>query len=144
MKMPTVSGSDFDREKIAKIIDDIGQYERELESWHIDRKKMDNSQTFYAVSLILFSITNRYIDLGNEVVSAKKLGVPSTYKDIFFILHRKGMINATVKEAFFRAIECRNSIAHQYYDMTRDRVFDSVLELPVMKGLLRKVEAMIK
>lgn len=143
MKRPMASASRFDKEKVAKIIDDIEQYQQELESWKLDRQKLENRQTFYAVSLLVFSITNRYIDLGNEVISTLKLGVPSTYKDIFFLLHKNGLITNQVKQAFFTAIECRNAIAHQYHDITPDAVADALSQLDRMRTFLNKVKTLM-
>ncbi len=141
MKKPTESK--FDREKIAKIIDDIEKYFKELRSWDINSERLENKQTFYAVSLLIFSIANRYIDLGNEIISAMKLGVPSTYKDIFYILYQNKIINNLTKEAFFRVLECRNAIAHRYHDVTKSEVLDSAETLPVIERFLKRAKDMI-
>jgi len=79
----------YDVERIGKIISDIERYFRDLELEGLNIKKvedLEDRKDFYAISMVLFSILNRAIDLGDEIVMANNLGMPSTYKEIFRLL----------------------------------------------------------
>lgn len=75
----------YDIERIGKIISDIERYFRDLELEGLNIKNvedLEDRKDFYAISMVLFSILNRAIDLGDEIVMANNLGMPSTYKEI--------------------------------------------------------------
>ena len=72
----------YDRERIVKIVSDLEKYFRDLEELKIEEiADIEAKMHFYALSMVLFSILNRTIDLGNEIVMANNLGMPSTYKE---------------------------------------------------------------
>jgi len=77
----------YDMERIGKIISDIEKYFRDLKELKIEKiEDLKDKRNFYALSMALFSILNRTIDLGSEIVIANNLGMPSTYRDIFSLL----------------------------------------------------------
>ena len=77
----------YDTERIARIISDIEKYLRDLEELDIkEARDLADKRNFYAISMVLFSILNRTIDLGEELVMANNLGMPSTYREIFKLL----------------------------------------------------------
>ena len=79
----------FDLERLTKIISDIHRYLDDLERIEIkDPRDLDDIKNFYAVSMILFTLINRVIDLGDEIVTSRNLGVPGTYREIFNLLER--------------------------------------------------------
>ncbi len=79
----------FDLERLTKIISDIYRYLDDLERMEIkDPRDLDDIKNFYAVSMILFTLINRVIDLGDEIVTSRNLGVPGTYREIFNLLER--------------------------------------------------------
>ena len=43
--------------------------------------------------MLVFSLVNSAIDLGNEIISAKKLEMPQSYKEIFEILANNKLID---------------------------------------------------
>jgi hypothetical protein len=71
----------YDTERIARIISDIEKYLRDLEELDIkEAKDLADKRNFYAISMVLFSILNRTIDLGEELVMANNLGMPLLIK----------------------------------------------------------------
>ncbi len=83
----------MNNQRIMKIIKDIERFFNDLKDEKIKSEKdLKNKEKFYAVSMILFFIINRAIDLGEEIVSAKKLGFPEKYREIFYLLSRKDII----------------------------------------------------
>jgi uncharacterized protein YutE (UPF0331/DUF86 family) len=85
-----VGSMKFDRVKIGKIISDIERYFEDLKEVKIGRKEeLERKDKFYTCSMLVFSIVNSAIDLGNEIISAKKLKMPHSYREIFEILFEK-------------------------------------------------------
>nr|QNO43691.1 hypothetical protein FICJDHNH_00031 [Methanosarcinales archaeon ANME-2c ERB4]QNO43954.1 hypothetical protein AECFJODE_00007 [Methanosarcinales archaeon ANME-2c ERB4]QNO50652.1 hypothetical protein BCJHFGCD_00006 [Methanosarcinales archaeon ANME-2c ERB4] len=73
----------FDLERLTKIISDIYRYLDYLERIEIkDPRDLDDIRNFYAVSMILFTLINRVIDLGDEIVTSRNLGVPDIPGDL--------------------------------------------------------------
>jgi uncharacterized protein YutE (UPF0331/DUF86 family) len=42
--------------------------------------------------MVLFSLLNRVFDLGSEMAIAHNLGIPGTYREIFVLLRKDGII----------------------------------------------------
>jgi uncharacterized protein YutE (UPF0331/DUF86 family) len=79
----------FDLERLTKIISAIYRHPDDLEWIELtDTRDLDYLKNFYAVSMILFTLINRVIDLGDEIVTSRNLGVPGTYREIFNLLER--------------------------------------------------------
>jgi uncharacterized protein YutE (UPF0331/DUF86 family) len=139
--MPTESK--FDKEKVAKIIDDVEKYLAELSQWNVDEDKVEDHKMLHASAMLIFSIMNRLIDLGNEIVSTMKLGVPSTYKDIFFMLYQKKLLTSAERENVNKLVEYRNAIAHAYYDLTPKDVLHAISLLPSIRPLMKKAKKLV-
>ena len=62
----------YDREQVTKIIADIERYTKDLHELGISgRDDLEDRRNLYALSMLLFSIINRTIDLADEVVQAR-------------------------------------------------------------------------
>ena len=70
----------------------------------------------------MFQAVNTLIDIAQYVVTKKRLGFPSTYRELFEIFEEAGYISEEELKAFKRLIFLRNLIAHEYY---RSGSFDS-------------------
>lgn len=132
----------YDKERVAKIIGDIERYFSDLESMRISSEKdLEDKKNFYSTSMLLFSIINRAIDLGEEVITARKLGTPSTYKDIFFMLMKNKLINAKMKDELSELSHYRNLLSHEYQNFSERDVFDAFLLVHVVKDFVKRVKA---
>lgn len=99
----------MDKERIVKILSDIENYLNDLEERNIRRSEdLTNVEKYYATSMILFSLLNRVIDLAQEVVLGKKLGMPASYKQIFRILSEKRLISRELFKEMEKFINLRN------------------------------------
>jgi len=88
----------YDIERIGKIISDIEKYLRDLEELKIKKiEDLEDKRNFYALSMALFSVLNRTIDLGSEIVMANDLGIPTTYRDIFKLLSKNEFIGKVLE-----------------------------------------------
>jgi len=129
----------YDRERIVKIVSDLEKYFRDLEELNIEViADIEAKRNFYALSMVLFSILNRTIDLGNEIVMANNFGMPSTYKDIFRLLAKNGIIERELEKKMSNLVFYRNLLSHEYYALTEVDVFDIFERINVVKQFLEK------
>jgi len=135
----------YDIERITKIIEDIERYFKDLDYLNIKSKEdLKDRKNFYSLSMILFSITNRTIDLGDEIVSANKLGMPSTYKDIFRLLCRNNIISRDLERKLSTLVFYRNLLSHEYYDLSEKDVFDVFIRISAVKEFLEIVKTLLR
>lgn len=115
---------EYDLVRIGKIISDIDTFFTSLERFNVQKlKDLEDEKNFYAVSMVLFSILNRAIDLGEEIVSAHKLPVPVTYKDIFNHIRNAKIISSSLGKELSSLMYDRNLIAHEYQDFGPKEVY---------------------
>jgi len=135
----------YDIERIAKMISDIERYLRDLKELDIQRvEDLDDKKNLYALSMVLFSITNRTIDLADEIVMANDLGMPSTYRETFKLLARNGYIDATLMEKMSRLVFYWNLLAHEYYDVTEKDLFDLQKNIGMVRQFVDIVKDIVK
>lgn len=135
----------YDKERVGKIFSDMERYLADLESLDVKTMKdLENKKNFYSVSMVLFSIINRTIDLGEEVVASNRLGTPSTYKDIFYLLARGRIINSRMKEELSGLASYRNLFSHEYYRFTEKDVFAALSKISVVRDFVKRIKSRIK
>ncbi len=135
----------YDVERIGKIISDIGKYLRDLEELDIkEAKDLTDRRNFYAISMVLFSILNRTIDLGEEMVMANNLGMPSTYKEIFRLLVKNKLIDANLGEGLSNLVFYRNLLSHEYYELSEKDVFDVSEKINIVKKLAERTKELLR
>jgi uncharacterized protein YutE (UPF0331/DUF86 family) len=131
----------FDKVKISKILSDIRRYFRDLEEQKVKKlEDLRRKDKFYSCSMLVFSLVNSAIDLGNEMISAKKLEMPHSYREIFEILSREGIIDKKMENDLIELVRIRNAIAHRYFIVTPKRLFISFQKLESLKKFAKKVE----
>ena len=135
----------FDLERLTKIISDIHRYLDDLERIEIkDPRDLDDIRNFYAVSMILFTLINRVIDLGDEIVTSRNLGVPGTYREIFNLLERGKVIDKELASDLSNLVYQRNILAHEYHNLTEEDVFRTYRRVPVIRKFVERVKEPIK
>ncbi|NOQ29384.1 MAG: DUF86 domain-containing protein [Methanosarcinales archaeon] len=135
----------FDLERLTKIISDIHRYLDDLERIEIkDPRDLDDIRNFYAVSMILFTLINRVIDLGDEIVTSRNLGVPGTYREIFNLLERGKVIDKELASDLSNLVYQRNILAHEYHNLTEEDVFRTYRRVPVIRKFVERVKENIK
>lgn len=114
----------FDTERIGTIIADIGRYGQDLDDLGIRGiGDLGDKRTFYAASMILFALLNRIIDLGNEVILARGFRIPSTYREVFTILEKEGVIGPDIARKIGSLVFYRNLLSHEYHGIDEEKVF---------------------
>jgi uncharacterized protein YutE (UPF0331/DUF86 family) len=135
----------YDIERITKMISDIERYLRDLKELDIQKvEDLDDKKNLYALSMVLFSITGRTIDLADEIVMANDLGMPSTYREIFKLLAKNGYIDATLMENMSNLVFYRNLLAHEYYDVTEKDLFALLENIGMVRQFVDRVKDIVK
>jgi uncharacterized protein YutE (UPF0331/DUF86 family) len=135
----------YDVERIGKIISDIEKYFRDLEGLNIKEvEDLGDKKNFYAISMVLFSILNRAIDLGDEIVMANNLGMPSTYKEIFRLLTKNKFIDRKVGEELSNLVFYRNLLSHEYYDLTEEDVLEVFKKISIVKKFVERIKDILR
>ena len=126
----------FDKVKVGKVISDIEKYSIDLEGIKLKGQKSIGKMEFYSASMLIFSIVNSYIDLGNEIISSNSLGYPSTYSEMFDLLQQKNIITERESKGFKRLVNIRNGIAHRYFNITQTDIINAISDLKKVKKLI--------
>jgi uncharacterized protein YutE (UPF0331/DUF86 family) len=134
----------FDKERINQIIEDIEMYLKKLEDMNIKSINDLDDLNYYASSMILFSILNRAIDLGDEVVKAKKLGYPMEIKEIFSLLSDKKIIDKKLGEKMKDFVRDRNKFSHRYNVIEQKDILRLIREIVFVKEFISKIVEYIK
>ena len=87
----------------------------------------------------MFSI-NTLIDIAQYIVMKKKLGFPSTYRELFEILEEAGYISEEELKAFKRLVFLRNLIAHEYYRISENELLEMVNLLEKCSDFVNRVK----
>lgn len=131
-----------DTERIVKIVADLDRYYRDLDSMSVKSPIM-TKERFYSLSMILFSILNRLIDLGQEIIRGKNLGVPSSYKEVFQVLAKEKILSPTLSTELQYLAARRNVLAHEYFDVTERDIYGIYLKIAVGKKFIVEVKKLL-
>ncbi|MEK6914591.1 MAG: HepT-like ribonuclease domain-containing protein [Nanoarchaeota archaeon] len=134
----------YDKERISIIIEDIKKYSQKLRERNIKKLSDLDDLNFYACSMIIFSILNKTIDLGDEIIDSKKFGFPSEIKDIFILLGENKVINKKTEEKLKDLIRLRNKIAHRYGSINKEDIFKAIEDIKIVEMFVSEVVEYIK
>jgi uncharacterized protein YutE (UPF0331/DUF86 family) len=135
----------YDREQVTKIIADIERYTKDLGELGISgRDDLEDRRNLYALSMLLFSIINRSLDLADEVILTNQLGMPQSYREIFDILRRRRFIERDLAEEMAALVFYRNMIAHQYDDLTDDDLYSLFQRLGTISRFVERMKEIIR
>lgn len=91
---------------------------------------------FTALAMECFQAVNSLIDIGQAIIATRKITVPDTYRQVFDVLSRHGVIPQSAAEAGKRLVYLRNLIAHEYHLISLEELLEAV-------NLLFQVEDLI-
>ncbi len=110
--------------RVPSILTDLERYISELESYKIKSETdLKDSKTFFATSMLTFQIFNGIINLSEEIINIKKLGIPSTYKDTFWTLEKGNVISSSTRQKVWDIVKYSNVLAHEYGEITEKELF---------------------
>jgi uncharacterized protein YutE (UPF0331/DUF86 family) len=135
----------YDKERITKIIKDIEKFYNDLGELGIkSAEDLGNKEKYYAASMLVFSIINRLIDLGDEIVASSKIGIPSKYREIFTLLCKNKYIPEALAENLSELIYYRNLISHEYQEINEKDVFRAIKKVVVGNEFVDKVKKVLE
>ncbi|NQV91688.1 DUF86 domain-containing protein [Candidatus Woesearchaeota archaeon] len=135
----------YDKLRIGKIVADIERFFLDLDKMGVhNENNLRDEKTFYAVSMLLFSLLNRFIDLAGEIVTAERLGTPGTYKDIFRLLVKHKIISPLIGKHCSNLVYARNLLAHEYQDFTEKDVFQIYKKIKIIQSFADEVKKRVK
>ncbi len=134
----------YDKERISIIIEDIKKYFQKLRERNMKKLSDLDDLNFYACSMIIFSILNRTIDLGDEIINSKKFGFPSETKDIFVLLGENKVIIKKTEEKLKDLIRLRNKISHRYGSINKEDIFNAIEQVKVVEEFVNEISEYLK
>ncbi|MBI4895235.1 MAG: DUF86 domain-containing protein [Candidatus Aenigmarchaeota archaeon] len=133
----------IDNERMKIIINEMEHYLNEIEKIGIKSESDLDYLRFPAISMNLLSLVNKIIDLGEELLAGKKLGMPSTYRDVFVILEKNNLINSSLSKNLQILAKYRNILAHEYGTLYKKDIIFLLTKLRYVKEFERLVKKMI-
>ena len=117
-----------------RIISDICHYVEDARSITLQNSRHDrDKRNYYALSMVLFALSNRLIDLGREVVYCKGYAGPEEEiknKVIFKRLSDHNIIDPAARQELIRLVDFRNSCSHHFHEVTRDDLITVIESFP--------------
>jgi uncharacterized protein YutE (UPF0331/DUF86 family) len=134
---------EVDEEKLIELISVINKYLKYLDDKNIDNVEVlkDDLDTYFAVSMALFTIINKLIELGEELVDSLDKGYfPKTYIEIPKILFREHILTKNQYKLFADLIEYRNNIAHEYEQIYENEIFWCIKNIVFVSDFVKIVK----
>ena len=129
----------MDKERVGIIIRNIRDYFEKLDEVKIKTPDDLDDFKFDVVSMRIFYILNKTIDLAEEVVVSKNFGLPRSYREIFTILKDKKVINKKQDLELAELIFLRNKISHRYEGIDKKTLFNAKNDLKIVKDFIKIV-----
>ena len=111
-----------------------------LKAEELANKDLGEETIFNAVAMHCFQAVNAAIELGELIVSEKKLGFPAKYREIFELIFQAKLIEKETFESFKRLIFLRNLIAHEYYVIKEEEIREMIELLDSLDILIKLVK----
>ncbi len=117
-----------------KIISDINQYLEDARSISLQQTRQDRDRrNFYALSMVLFALGNRLIDLGRETVYFRGYAGPEEEirnKAIFKRLSDYNVIDPATRQDLIHLVNFRNLCSHHFHEVTKEDLKEVMDSLP--------------
>ncbi len=125
-----------------RLVEYIIRFERHLEgAKKLKSKDVRDYFVYNTLAMECFQAVNTLIDIAQYIVMKKKLGFPSTYRELFEILNEAGYISEEELKAFKRLAFLRNLIAHEYYRISENELLEMVNLLEKCSDFVNRVKA---
>jgi uncharacterized protein YutE (UPF0331/DUF86 family) len=87
---------------------------------------LSNPEHYGSAERFLHLAIEALLDMGNHVIADENLGVVDWYSDVPRIFSDKGFISTDLCERWIRMIGFRNTLVHEYIDIDRTIVFETL------------------
>ena len=108
---------------------------------NLKSKDVKDYFVYNTLAMECFQAANALIDLAQYILAKKKLGFPSTYRELFEILEEAGYISEEELNAFKRLVFLRNLIAHEYYRISENELLEMVNLLEKCSDFVNRAKA---
>ena len=123
-----------------KLLENILRFERHLEgAKNLIKKDVSDYLVYNTLAMECFQAVNALIEIGEYVVTDKRLGFPSTYREIFELLAREKLMNKDELNAAKRLVFLRDLIAHEYQRITEEELIEMAGLLGIAKGFVDRI-----
>ncbi|MEK6847474.1 MAG: HepT-like ribonuclease domain-containing protein [Nanoarchaeota archaeon] len=127
----------YDKIRIERIILDINKYKNKLNNYSIKKiEDLDDDMKFDAVSMAVFTILNRFLDLSKEILTSEEIGYPENYAEIPSLLIKIGVINSEQSKNLIELIKIRNDFSHFYQGMTKKEIFWAIERMQLVDKII--------
>ncbi len=124
-----------------RLVEHILRFERHLEgAKKLKSKDIRDYFVYNTLAMECFQAVNTLIDIAQYIVMKKRLGFPSTYRELFEILEESGYISGEELKAFKRLVFLRNLIAHEYYRISENELLEMVNLLEKCSDFVNRVK----
>jgi len=134
----------YDLERISILIDDVNMYIGKIERLEILSMENISDLVFDACSMNCFSLLNKILDLAEEIVRGKNLGIPFKYRDLFDMLVSVKIIDRRLGEKLGDMIILRNKFSHRYDKINKKELLEFVKDIKEIKIFLKNLEEEIR
>ncbi len=128
--------------RLASIIERIEKHKSAAKE--LAKEDLSKYLVFDALAMECFQAVNSAIDLGELLVSEKKLGFPAKYREIFEMLLEAKLISRNAFEKIKRLIFLRNLISHEYYTITQKELKEMAELLECLNELTESAKKLHK
>jgi len=124
-----------------KLLQSISRFERHLlGAVKLKKENISDYLVYNTLAMECFQAVNALIEIGEQLVVKNKLGVPSSYSEIFRLLKEGGIISPEEADAGRRLVFLRNLIAHEYHRIEEKELLEMVDLLERMGGFVERVK----
>ena len=94
--------------------------------------------------MLLFSIINCTIEIGEILIEQFNLKTPLKYKEIFKILNNEKIIKNKTSNILSSFIYQRNMIANQYSEIKNDKIFEAISKRYIFQNFVDEILEYLK
>lgn len=107
-------------------------------------KDISDYFVFNTLAMECFQTVNSIIEIGEWLVTEKRLGFPETYREIFEILYHNQIIDKESYDKIKRLIFLRNLISHEYYKISESELSEMAKLLIEIEDFSNKIKFIIR
>ncbi len=124
-----------------KLIENILRFEKHTQgALNLMKENIGDYFIYNTLAMECFQAANALIEIAEYLVAQKKLGIPSSYREIFELLNKSGFLNPQELEDFKRIVFLRNLIAHEYYRISTEELLEIAKLLGQARNFVERVK----
>lgn len=124
-----------------KLVENILRFERHYsKAVQLKDKDITDYLIYNTVAMDCFQAVNALIEIGEILVTKNKIGFPSTYREIFELLFKEGILTEEEFESAKRLVYLRNLISHEYYRISESELLEMVDLLGKIKEFVERIK----